>query len=87
MHKSDRVAGRMLVGQSEEPESPARVFLGLVFGLAFGGGRIGRVLGVRQRREVGLLGGTQALHQRLQLVLLQLEVQLHTEGKQHKKMV
>lgn len=72
-------------GQSEKPESPTRVLLGLVFGLAFRGGGIGRVLGVRQSREVGLLGGTQALHQWLQLVLLQLEVQLHTEERKEKR--
>lgn len=62
---------------SQEPEFPACVLLGLGFGLALGGGGEG-LLGVRQGGEEAVLRGAQPLHQRLQLVLLLLEVQLHT---------
>lgn len=66
---------------SEEPEFPASVFFGVSFGLAFRGGREG-LLGVRQGGEVGVVRGAKSLHQRLQFVLLQLEIQLHTTSKQ-----
>lgn len=69
---------------SQKPEFPARVFLGLRFGLAFGRGADG-LLRIRQRGERGLLGGTQSLHQRLELIFLQFEVQLHAAAQGHKK--
>lgn len=53
------------------------MLLGLGFGLALGGGREG-LLGVRQLGQVEAVGGAKPLHQWLQLVLLLLEVQLHT---------
>lgn len=53
------------------------MFLGVSFGLAFRGGGEG-LLGVRQRGKVAILSWAKPLHQRLQLVLLKLEVQLHT---------
>lgn len=56
------------------------MLLGLSFGLAFWGGGEG-LLGVRQRGKVAVLCGAQPLHQRLQLVLLLLEVQLYTAPK------
>lgn len=67
---------------SQKPEFPARVFLGLRFGLAFGRGADG-LLRIRQRGERGLVGGTQSLHQRLEFVFLQFKVQLHTAAQRH----
>lgn len=68
---------------SQEPKFPASVLLGVSFGLAFRGGGEG-LLGVRQRGEVAVLRRAKPLHQRLQLVLLLLEVQLHTAAKRHR---
>lgn len=68
---------------SKEPEFPASVLLGVSFGLAFWGGGEG-LLGVRQGGEVAVLCGTEPLHQWLQLVLLLLEVQLHTTTENQK---
>ncbi len=62
---------------SQEPKFPASVLLGVSFGLAFRGGGEG-LLGVRQGGEVAVLRRAKPFHQRLQLVLLLLEVQLHT---------
>lgn len=67
----------------QEPEFPARVLLGVPFGLAFGGGGEG-LLWVRQRGEVTVLCGAEPLHQWLQLVLLLLEVQLDAASKKHR---
>lgn len=67
----------------QEPEFPARVLLGVPFGLAFGGGGEG-LLWVRQRGEVSVLCRAQPLHQWLQLVLLLLEVQLDAASKKHR---
>ena len=53
------------------------MLLGVCFGLAFGGGAVG-LRGVRQGGEGGVFRGAQPRHQRLQLVFLLLEVQLHT---------
>ena len=53
------------------------MLLGVSFGLAFWGGGEG-LLGVRQRGKVAVLRWAKPLHQWLQLVLLKLEVQLHT---------
>lgn len=64
----------------QKPESPAGVLLGFGFGLAFGGGCEG-LLGVRQGGEVGVVRGAKPLHERLQFVLLLLEVQLHTAAE------
>lgn len=67
---------------SQEPKFPARMLLGVSFGLAFRGGGEG-LLGVRQLGKVAVLCRAQSLHQRLQLVLLLLEVQLHTAAMTH----
>lgn len=71
---------------SQEPQFPASVLLGFSFGLAFWGGSEG-LLGVRQLGEVNALRGAQPLHQRLQLVLLLLEVQLHTAAGEQTDML
>ena len=63
---------------SKEPEFPASVLFGLCLGLAFRGGSE-HFVGVRQGRALGAVQGAQPPHQGVQLVLLQLEVQLHTE--------
>lgn len=68
---------------SQEPKFPASVLLGVSFGLAFWGGGEG-LLGVRQLGEEAVLRRAQPLHQRLQLVLLLLEVQLHTATKKQR---
>lgn len=68
----------------QEPKFPASVLLGVSFGLAFWGGCEG-LLGVRQGGEVGVIRRAKPLHQRLQLVLLLLEVQLHTAAKETEK--
>ena len=68
--------------ESEEPEFPAPVLLGLGFGLALGGGGE-RLVAVRQGGEGRVVRGAQTLHQRLQLVFLLLEVQLHTATHTH----
>lgn len=60
------------------------MLLGVPFGLAFGGGGEG-LLWVRQQGEGTVLCGAQPLHQGLQLVLLLLEVQLHTASKKHRE--
>lgn len=59
------------------------MLLGVSFGLAFWGGGEG-LLGVRQGSEVDLIRGAEPFHQRLQLVLLLLEVQLHTTSKKQR---
>lgn len=64
----------------QEPKFPASVLLGVSFGLAFRGGGEG-LLGVRQRGEVAVRRREKPHHQWLQLVLLLLEVQLHTAAK------
>lgn len=56
------------------------MFLGLCFGLALGRGCEGLV-GVRQGGEVAVVRGAESFHERLQFVLLLLEIQLHA-GKQ-----
>lgn len=66
---------------SQKPEFPSSVLLGLGFGLALGCGSEG-LLGVRQLGQVEAVGRAKSLHQRLQLVLLLLEVQLHTADRQ-----
>lgn len=65
---------------SQEPKFPASMLLGVSFGLALWGGGEG-LLGVRQGREVGILRRAKSLHQWLQLVLLQFEVQLYAAAK------
>lgn len=68
---------------SEKPEFPASVLFGLCLGLAlWGGGE--HLVGVRQSRTLPAVQGAQSLHQGLQLVLLQLEVQLHTVAHTHR---
>lgn len=74
------VRRRRVLCFSQEPKFPASVLLGVCFGLAFRGGGEG-FLGVRQGGEVAVLRRAKPLHQRLQLVLLLLEVQLHTAAK------
>lgn len=70
--------------RSQKPEFPARVFLGLRFGLAFGRGADG-LLRIRQRGEQGLVRGTQSRHQRLELIFLQFKVQLHAAAQRRNK--
>lgn len=62
---------------SKEPEFPTSMFFGLCLGLAFWGG-CEHFIGVRQSRTLLAVWGTKSLHQWLQFVLLQLEVQLDT---------
>lgn len=69
---------------SQEPKFPASVLLGVSFGLAFRSGGEG-LLGVRQGGEVAVLRRAKPLHQRLQLVLLLLEVQLHTAANKQRQ--
>lgn len=59
------------------------MLLGVSFGLAFRGGGEG-LLGVRQGGEMDVLRRAKPLHQWLQLVLLLLEVQLHTTSKKQR---
>lgn len=61
---------------SKEPEFPASVLFGLCLGLALGSGRE-HFVGVRQSGTLPAVQGAESLHQGLQLVLLELEVQFH----------
>lgn len=62
---------------SEEPEFPASMLFGLCLGLALWGRRED-FIGVRQSGALLAVQWAESLHQRLQLVLLQLKVQLNT---------
>lgn len=65
---------------SKEPQFPAGVLLRVRLGLAFGSG-CEDFVGVRQGGTLLAVLGAKSLHQRLQLVLLQLKVQLHAAMK------
>lgn len=61
----------------EEPQFPSSMLFGFCLRLAFRS-RCENFIGVRQSRALLAVQGTKSLHQRLQLVLLQLKVQLDT---------
>lgn len=56
------------------------MLFGLSLGLAFGGG-CEHLIGIRQSRALSAVQWAKSLHEGLELVLLQLEIQLDTEGQ------
>lgn len=74
---TEKAVSKVFMFYSEEPEFPTSMLFGLCLGLAFWSGRE-HFIGVRQSRTLLAVQGTKSLHQGLQLVLLQLEVQFDT---------